>query len=478
MQSIVQVSGKKGALLSMLMGGLAALSLAPLYLVFLLIPSFGFWFYRLLTAESRKQALWLSWCWGFGFFVVGLTWMANPLWMFKELYGWLIPFELIGLNGGLAIFPMLCGGVFYALKGYVLGGKSLVRSAFVFTTLYVASEWLRGNILTGFPWNLAGYGFGVSDITIQMAAVMNIYALTAVAVLLALSPTVIVVSQASRLWFALPVLALVAMTLFGFMRVQDANPYDTDIKIRIVQANIPQELKWDPSYMEQALQKHVELTQSAGLEKANVIIWPETAFPFMLKEDSKWPKMLGGLLTSGQLLVTGVIRSTGTEKNWKIYNSLIVIDHEGNIIGQYDKHHLVPFGEYVPLRHILPLEKITAGATDFSAGDQPTAIKLANSSAMLPLICYEVIFPRYAAADESASWMVNVTNDGWFGHSAEPYQHLDMSRFRAVEQGKPMVRAANTGISAVIDAYGRVKGRIPYHIEGVLDINLPQAINK
>jgi len=475
-ESILNASGKRGAALSTIFGGLAALALAPYYLVFLLIPSFGYWFYRLHYAQSRSEVLWHSWCWGLGFFLVGLWWMVNPLWLFKEQYGWLIPFELVGINGGLALFPMLCGLGVYLAKGYLLKSRSVLQLMAVFVVLYTIMEWLRGTILTGFPWNLVGYSFGVSDWSMQVASLANIYVLTAASVLLALSPVAVVMMRAARWWLVLPALAVIAILLFGWQRLERADSGFSDISVRVVQANIPQELKWDPDYMQHALQKHIELSQAGRKGAARVIIWPETAFPFMLKEESEWPKLLADGLEPGQFLITGVVRSTGSGKDWKVYNSLVAIDHTGAIVAQYDKHHLVPFGEYVPLRQWLPLEKITAGAMDFTAGEPPRAFKLGENNAFLPLICYEVIFPRYSGADKKASWLLNLTNDGWFGNSGQPRQHLDMSRFRAIEQGKPMVRVANTGISAVIDAYGRVIGSIPYNQEGVLDTLLPNPL--
>ncbi len=228
--------------------------------------------------------------------------------------------------------------------------------------------------------------------------------------------------------------------------------------LRLVQANISQPHKWDPRLQLQGLRQYVHLMQSPGLENVTHIIWPETAVPYAIEAGSPLARDLGGSIPAGKFLITGALRLDGKEDDFKIWNSLVALDHNGGIVGSYDKYRLVPFGEFLPLRSILPKAWLTpVGDKDFSRGPGAQTLELPGFPAISPLICYEGIFPG-AVIDEShrPQLLLNVTNDAWFGMSTGPHQHFEMSRMRAVEQAIPLVRVANTGISAIVDSYGRV----------------------
>jgi apolipoprotein N-acyltransferase len=494
MKRLLTLTGWPRMILLCACGVMAALALAPSFWWPLLPVSYGLWLHYVLRAESARAAFRLSWWWGFGFFLAGLYWICISMTVDLARFGWMIPFALIGLNGGLALFPALAGWVFARLRHAELGSASKPQSQaapvawilkrvqddrvgwVLFALLVAASEWLRGNILTGFPWNLIGYAWGATDASIQIASAVPIYALTFTTILLASSAAL----WAKR-W---PVLASVAVfaLMLSWSREQlaDAQPYVPETSMRLVQANIAQTLKNDPAQARAALEAHVALSQGA---RADVIIWAESALPYALDPAQPFPSEAFDWLAKGQTLITGgVMIDAG-----KPYNSIIALTREG-IIARYDKQHLVPFGEYVPFRGVLPIEKLTPGMAEFERGKGPRALL-----GFHPLVCYEVIFPQYSnarhsepkaknlepsneilrdAQDDAPSILLNITNDGWFGDSSGPYQHLTMARFRAVEQGAPLIRVANSGISALIDAHGRVQHSLLLNEAGVIEIGI------
>jgi apolipoprotein N-acyltransferase len=349
-----------------------------------------------------------------------------------------------------------------------------------FATLWVLVEFARGHLFTGFPWNLAGYALMADEGLMQIASQVGIYGMSWVVVMLAVLPAALWLRyRYSRLVFALGILLFIGMWGWGQWRLTDdmmgmeARGYvDTvpDVKLRLVQANIAQHHKWDPKLQFEGLRHHVTLSMSEGVGDITHIIWPETAVPYVIREDSTLTTRIGQMLAPKQLLITGGLHAE--EEN--IYNSIAAVDHRGVIVGRYDKHKLVPFGEFLPLRWLIPDSLETpVGMKDFSAGAGLETLKWQGLPSVSPLICYESIFPELAVAETRPDFLLNLTNDAWFGLSTGPHQHFHMARLRAVEQGLPLVRVANTGISAVIDSYGRIRGMIPLGKEGVLDINLP-----
>jgi apolipoprotein N-acyltransferase len=336
-------------------------------------------------------------------------------------------------------------------------------------------------LLTGFPWNLAGYGWAFSDWASQSVAWIGIYGLTALTVLAAALPSVLVGgSRGDRRALAAVWLIFAAMVCAGGWRLHGAEAGDVPgVRLRIVQANISQHHKWDPALQMQGMERYMALSVQLGLKDITYVIWPETAVPYVLSENSTLGSILAQAVPPGGVLLTGTMRAEGQDETFRIWNSLVALNDKGAWLAWYDKHKLVPFGEFVPLRSVLPVEKITHGNVDFSAGPGPRTLTAGSAPPFSPLICYEAIFPEAAAdAGQRPGWLLNVTNDAWFGISSGPYQHLAMARFRAIEQGVPLVRAANTGISVVTDAYGRVLAELPLGTQGVLDHALPRALGE
>jgi apolipoprotein N-acyltransferase len=257
-----------------------------------------------------------------------------------------------------------------------------------------------------------------------------------------------------------------------------------------MQPNLQQDVKFNYSAKQQVMQKYLALSdrasgpQSTGVRDASILIWPESAFPFFLTREADAMAQIADLLPKGTVLITGAVRvpddTPAGRPVTRAYNSIYVIDHDGSVLSVYDKTHLVPFGEYLPFQNWmerLGFSQLTKVQGGYIAGARRRPLDIPNAPRALPLICYEAIFPgKVAEGDERAGWIINLTNDGWFGISPGPYQHLQQARLRAIEEGLPVVRAANTGISAVIDPLGRIVAQLGLGIEGVLDANLPSAI--
>ena len=369
----------------------------------------------------------------------------------------------------------------------------------VFTFALFAAEWLRGHILTGFPWNLWGYALAGSDSLMQTTSLFGIYGLTLLAILIFASPAALAgpLASARRRW-PLPAMCLVLLAagwLWGAARL--AAPIEAvhgQIRLRVVQGNIAQVDKWKPERREPNLQRLVELSTRPTAGDAPAIthlIWPETAVPylFMLNDAIYAPQVreaLDALLPEGRTMILGAERVEATPREDgkflidKVFNSLFVLGAGAKVEAIYDKMHLVPFGEYVPFEAVLSaigIKQLTHLNSGFAAGGKRQAMKAAAAPAFSPLICYEAIFPGRAAGDDGRpGWLLNLTNDAWFGTSTGPYQHLHQVRVRAAEEGLPLVRAANTGISAIVDGYGRIKAAIPLNEAGILDEALPVAL--
>lgn len=466
--------------LAFLLGSLAALAMPPVFALPLLPLSFTALYVMIAHAATRKRALLIGWWWGLGYFMTGLYWISIAMTTDIVKFGWLIPFVLVGLNGVLALHTALA-----ALCVRLLKPAATLAGAGMFACVWTAVEYLRGHWFTGFPWNLPGYAWAFSDSASQMVSFIGIYGLSFLTALASVAPVTLLAPK--RNWLA-PLTVwtvVVALIALGHMRLSQADEvpqaerYVPGVTLRLVQANISKHHKWVPEMQIKALQKHMDLTLSPGSDRVTHVIWPETAVPFVLNRDAKLISLLRSITPPGGVLITGAIRAEGADEQFSIWNSLVAITGSDGIVSAYDKHHLVPFGEFIPLRNMLPIDRVVPGPTDFARGPGPATLAIPGAPAASPLICYEAIFPGEAVdAARRPGWLLNVTNDAWFGISSGPYQHLHMARFRAIEQGLPLVRVANTGISAVTDAYGRVLQRLPLGTEGVLDAPLPKPLRQ
>ncbi len=472
----LKVGGLQGwhrNLAAALFGASLTLSLPPYFLLpFLPVALCGL-YWMVLAAQSRKRAFFDGWWFGYGMFAFGLYWIVYALLVDAKQFGWLVPFAAIGVPGGLALVIAALCAAFYSLRhtGGLLG-------IWLFASFWWLAELFRGHAFTGFPWNLMGYAWSFSETTLQFVSFFGVYNVGLFTVFLALLP--VTLSGAARItrMGALGALALFGCVLMaGYMRVSSA-PRDVvdGVTLRLVQPAIEQKLKWDPRYTVEGVQKLATLSLSAGKDDITHIIWPEAAMPFPFASHDTWAQRLAELVPPGGVLMAGVTRVEGRKETQdvRIYNSMQAVNGNAEVVMAYDKVKLVPFGEFVPLREILPIEKITHGTLDFTAGTPGRNFSVRGLPDFRPLICYESIFPALAAG-ERPGWLLNITNDAWFGDSSGPRQHLEMARARAVEQGVPLIRVANTGISAVVDAYGRIIKLLPLGITGVIDSPLPRA---
>ena len=461
------------------LGALATLAQPPVGAVPVLLLAVPGLLWLLDGVDRRRSAFALGWWFGFGFFVVGLYWISFALLVDVAQFWWAMPLAVFGMPAGLAFFTG-----FVTLAVWCTGLKALARVVAV-ALAWTVAEWLRGHVATGFPWLLIGYGWVPWTPVLQAAAVVGIYGLSLLTLVVAGLPALLTDGSVSRR-AAHAMLAggfglFVVIAVGGAARLANSDTGMVDgVRLRLVQADVVQAQKWEPREREGDFQRHIALSLSPTAPMPTVVIWPETATTFFLSQDVPHRLALAAAVPPGGLILTGAPRITLAEdQTLRFWNSLLAVDSEGAIIGSYDKAHLVPFGEYLPGRAWLPswVRAVAAGPSDFSPGPGPRTLHLPGLPPVSPLICYEVIFPG-AVTDpaDRPDWLLNLTNDGWYGLSAGPHQHFAIAQSRAVEEGLPLVRAANTGISGVVDAYGRITARLGLGVGGFVDATLPRPL--
>ena len=422
-----------------------------------------------LSPRPWRAAAATGWAFAFGQFLIGMHWIVYPFMVDPAEHLWQLPFALASLPAGLGLFGAL--GVLPAL----LARRPGVSRLLLLSVGYAAAEWLRGHVLTGFPWNLPAYGWGASLAVMQAASLIGAYGLSFLTILLGVS-----LAEVARRRVLLPgVMALVFAGLAGWGALQLAQPSAMvpGVTLRLVQPNVPQREKRS-AFRARNWQRLLSLSDSPG--HPTHIIWPEAAADFALARDAVALQDVARLTARGAVLMTGAIRVDGTAQAFRWYNSLYLFEPGGAVLAVYDKTHLVPFGEYVPYPALLNPLGIAQliGLPPATPGDGLHRYAVPGAPNITPLICYEDSFPGAAiTAEGRPGWFVNVTDDSWFGPWAGPAQHLLTARMRTIEEGVPMARAANTGISAVIDGRGRIIAERGLNRMGVVDAPLPAALN-
>lgn len=475
------LGGWRRLVAAFLLGAVAVLAMPPGHMAPLLLIAFPGLLWLLTRAQRFWPAFWVGWAFGFGFFTTGLYWVGVALTVDFARFFWLMPFAVAGLPAMLAIFIGLVTGTLARLP--VTG----VARVLAFAALWGAAEWLRGTVLTGFPWNLIGYGWAGWSWMLQSAALWGIYGLSMITVAVAALPAAWVRADTRSLSpggggaFLAGLAILLAIAAGGAVRLIDApavaQAVQPEVRLRLVQPNISQIDKWRDDLYVEHFRRHLEMSAEQRRDPVTHIVWPETAVPWLLNREEGVRQAIGSVTPEGGLTIVGAPRGVDAGEPTQYWNSLFAIDPDGEIVASYDKFHLVPFGEYVPLRGLLPIDKITPGQVDFSAGPGPRTLTLPGLPPVSPLICYEAIFPGRVTASPAdgprPDWLLNLTNDAWYGITAGPYQHFAIAMSRAVEEGLPMVRVATTGISGVVDPYGRVVGYLGLDEPGVVDSPLP-----
>ena len=497
---VMRQDGWRRVGIAFLCGSLSVLAMAPFFfwpVLFVTLPVLVW----LLDREnvSVGRAFRDAWWFGFGYFFFGLFWIGEAFLVEAEKFAFLLPFAITLLPAGLALFFGV-GAVI--AKSMWRPGLSRVL---ILAVALAMAEWLRGNILTGLPWNTLGYALTQPLPLMQMASVFGVYGLTLWVVLICASPAVLVVDalgdgRAKLNRFAGVAIAAVLLLLgfsFGWLQLSTATS-DTvaNVKVRLVQPAIAQKDKWETSKRREIFDTLLELSRSNedggkdNLDGITHVIWPEAAIPFLILRTPQALTEIADLLPDDTVLLTGALRLSDNappvatdatpRASRKAFNSLMAFNGSGLLVGLTDKTHLVPFGEFLPLQSLFEsvgLQQLTKQRGGFSPGKTPRSLfPVAGIGLIAPLICYEAIFPEEIVQDgKRPNMMLNLTNDAWFGDTTGPRQHFHQNRVRAVEQGVPLVRVANGGISAVIDSYGRIRTELGLNKKGVLDSALPVA---
>lgn len=448
------------------------------------MPPYGFFpllflgvsFLYVLTALSVSllNSFLFGWFFGFGYFVAGLYWIGNALLIEGNPYIWAWPLAVCGLPFVLAFF---CG--FATLLARKFSDLTTLFGYLAFCAWFAFFEMARSFAFTGFPWNLFGHTWADVLPVLQILSVSDVYWLNLLTILICALPGYLLASkdasERKRTVSMVVVFAFVAIYSYGSLRLHNPKTIDTGTSVRIVQANIPQSEKWDTKLMWDHFIKHLDLSRPDGSENWPVyVVWAETALSQWILEDPRSMALIRDMLGAypqNSYLITGFLEHDRAKDRY--YNSMIVIDNKGNIIGRYRKNHLVPFGEYIPFQEWIPLEPV-AKFKGFSGGGGAVALAMPEGLKFSPAICYEIIFSgNVADAKDSPDFIVNLTNDSWYGRSPGPYQHFSQAVFRAIEEGRPVVRVAETGLSAVIDPYGRVHATSGLYDEYEKNIALP-----
>ena len=469
-------------LLAILCGVSAAAALPPYFMVVLLWPALGAFAWLVCSALTLRRAALFGWCFGLGFFGLGLYWIGEAFLVDAQRYGWMRPFAITGMAAGMAFFTSLLGGVLnWTVRRFAIQ-KALWPLAFAVSWTVV--EWLRGELFSGFPWNpLASIWTGSVEI-LQASAWFGTLGLGFLSALIFSAPTAVsnwrnpFRDHAGLVVCIASCVLLSALWVGGSVRIAAHNITDHDnVMLRLVQPNIDQALKWKPALRQSHILKQMALSRrnpGPGGTPTHVI-WGETNVPVLLTPDTIVPASLAPAVPKGGHLTFGAPRRDALGN---VYNSVMTINDDGRVQLTYDKFHLVPFGEYVPLRGWLPIEKLTAGRGDFAPGEGPETFSIPGLPSFGVLICYEIIFStNVVETNTRPDWLINLTNDAWFGTSSGPYQHLAQAQLRAAEYGLPVVRVANTGISAVIDPLGRIRKQLGLGAQGIVDSGLPKPLS-
>ena len=485
-------------------GSLSVLSQAPFHLwpvLFLTLPLLIWLIDGAVERHANhrqqlfKKAAAIGWAFGFGYFLFGLYWIGKAFLVEAGIFLFLMPIAMTLMPAGLALFYSLAIGV-----AALFWKPGLSRVLSLSVALAIA-EYLRGHIFTGFPWNALGHVFAGEAGLSQLSSLLGPYALSFFCVLIFGSPAIALFknkheptgladTKAPVIMFC----CLLVASIWGHFRLHNAIDKEVpNVTLRLVQPNIKQVDKWRPGNAGPIYRTMLDLSAKKtkqtpqGLSSITHLIWPESALPFFMARSAEALKGIDKLLPDQVTLITGAMRYKSSKQTDKapqsaVFNSLFVVDGKARIIRTFDKKHLVPFGEYLPFQSVLEaigLRQIVQVRGRFESGQKPRLVRLENAPPFAPLICYEVVFPNEIIEQgPRPKWLLNLTNDAWYGISTGPYQHFVQSRIRAIEQGLPMVRVANTGISGVIDPYGRVRQSLPLASNGILDAALPMAIGK
>ena len=492
---VMALTGWRRAAVAFLAGGLSALAYAPIFAAPVLFLTLPILVWLIDASPNWRRAASAGWLFGFGYFFFNLFWVGEAFLVEAEKFAWLMPFAVTLLPAGLALFWAAAAAV-----ARLFWTEGIAR-LFVFAIVFAVLEWLRGHVLTGFPWNVVGYALTYPLPLMQSAALFGAYGLTAIALFVFPAPLVMLADHRRRPTgadvaraIALAAIPIAILFAYGAWRLGAPEAFVSGVKMRIVQPSVPQREKWLAEFQRKIFDDHVALSLANPQGKADLLagithlVWPEAAMPFFPLETPEALDVLATVIPPGTTLITGALRhdpnptpGTAISPATRTLNSILVLDDQAKLVGAYDKIKLVPFGEFVPFDVLLSaigIQKLTHGRGSFAEGVSPRPLFTVPAlPPALGLVCYEALFPgEIVQGAARPGVLINVTNDGWFGNTTGPYQHYYQSRVRAVEEGLPLIRAANNGISAVVDPYGRALETLGLNVRGVIDSPLPEAL--
>jgi apolipoprotein N-acyltransferase len=454
--------------LAALTGAAIGVGQAPLSWWWLALPALAWTMWQISAGPGLRGALWRGWLAGAGYFAATLFWIVEPFLIDAPRYGWMAPFALVFMALGMALFWAGAAGL-----AALIGGASRKRRILALALALALADLARGYVLTGFPWALIGH-IWIGTPVVQWAALGGPVGLTLLTTLLAALPLALP-GQPLRTGTVISLILLGFAMWFGLWRLdQSAVPRATAIHARLLQPNAAQQMKWNRDLAATFFDRQLDMT--AATPRPDLVIWPETAVPYLMEHAAPALEMIT-TASGGAPVAVGIQRREGS----RAFNSLAVLEAGGAVTAVYDKHHLVPFGEYLPFGDVLARFGLHGFAAQegagYSPGPGPQVLDLGPLGLVLPLICYEAVFPQdLRVPGPRPDWILQITNDGWFGTLSGPYQHLAQARLRAVETGLPLLRSANTGITAVIDAHGRILQSLPLNSAGMIDAAVPGAL--
>ncbi len=471
-------------LVSFVCGATGALALPPFNIwpaMAVPLSAFAVW---LMHAVSVKRFALHVFLIGLGYFIAGLWWLGVAFLVEPDQFAWALPLGVVGLPAILALFPL--AGMLLArrlARGLLSPWLALIIGLGV-------AEWLRGFLFTGFPWNSFGMAFASDARLMQIASLVGQTGLDLIVIAVGSSSAFFVMSRRLH-QIVIPAGIMIALFAFGEVRLMTAETKDVPhVRLRIMQPDVPLDDKFSSETAAEIMNSYLTLSTKGsypsadGMAGITHLVWPETAFPFLVDESPDARAQIAAILPVGGALITGAVRrERDASGQSRFFNSVLVLDQKAAIAGRADKVHLVPFGEYLPLASLLEkwgIRQFVNAPGGFNAGPQRLMLNAPNLPLFVPLVCYEVIFSGEVLAKgaDRPAFLLNVTNDGWFGLTPGPAQHFALARLRTIEEGLPLVRAANNGISAVVDPYGRIRTMLALGERGVIDSNLPQAIDR
>ena len=468
-----------------ILGALTSLSLPPYNFLFINLITFSLFFiyiFQKKKSASKIQAFFHGWFFGFGYFLSNLYWITISL-TFDENFKFLIPIALILIPGFLAIFY---GLAIYCLLLFNI--RKLVSNLFLFSLLMGIVEFLRGIILTGFPWNLIAYSFSNNLEIIQITSFIGTYAFNMLCITFFTCPAIFILRKNRKeiavcIFFLLSPIILYVAGSSKIKTFQSLEIIQNDYVIRAIGSNIDLDRFYGNTDSVSVIEELIEISEP-NLDDQTLFIWPEGIIPNINQSELKYYNFLfKNKFNKNHLLGMGINNyETDVDKDL-FYNSFSFYDHEINLINNYNKVKLVPFGEFLPFEKILGsigLKSLTNNYQSFSSGESREIININENNfdiKILPLICYEIIYPGKIFDNPNFDYIINISEDGWFGDSIGPYQHFTHSIFRAIESGKYLIRSANNGITAIINPTGFVEKKIPFGNSGYIDFSEKRIVN-